>query len=157
VAHILKTVPNDKGNLVTRLDDYGWGKGPGFVYSEFLKLLAELDHHIAAGRMVVVIAHECVSNVPNPEGEDWLRYEPRLQSPKNGKGSIRHRTKEWCDHLLFVSFDLVSKGGKARGSGSRRIYCTELPTYWAKSHTLDAAIPYTQGDTTLWARLLGDK
>ena len=28
---------------------------------------------------------------PNPAGEDWLRYEPRLQSPNSGKASIRLR------------------------------------------------------------------
>ena len=33
---------------------------------------------------VILICHDCTATVPNPTGEDWLRYEPRLQSPGSG-------------------------------------------------------------------------
>ena len=90
----------------------------------------------------------------NPGGENWIRYEPRLQSPSSGKNSIRHRVKEWCDHLLYIGFDIaVNEDGKAQGSGTRTIYPTELPTHWAKSRLLSEPIPYAMGDANLWRQL----
>jgi len=88
--------------------------------------------------------------VPNPTGENYLQYQPRLQSPPK-QGKCRERVKEWADHLLFCDFDkAVSKDGKAVGHGSRTIYCSERPTYWAKSRTISDDVPYQLGDSTIW-------
>lgn len=143
---------------VTSIEGYGWGKGYMHVYETFLRLLGDLDAHIRAGREVICIAHDCTTNTPNPMGDDFLRFEPRLQSPKNGAGSIRNRVKEWADHLFFVGYDLhVNTAGKAMGSGSRTIYPTEMPTHLAKSRKLGAPIPYGKGSALLWQQLYGAK
>lgn len=156
VAHTLASVAHEKGHKVTSVEGYGYGKGYQYVYDTFLPLLGDLDRHIRAGRDVVVVCHECVANVPNPSGEDFIRYEPRLQAPSSGKASIRHRLKEWCDHLLFVGYDVaVTDDGKAMGSGTRAIYPVELPTHWAKSRRLGAPIIYTRGGCELWQQLFG--
>lgn len=156
----LQNVPHEKGHRVSSVEAYGFGKGLTHVYETFSTLLGDLDYLHRKGKHVVCVAHECVSNVPNPSGEDWIRYEPRLQSPSSGKSSIRHRVKEWCDHLLYVGFDAaVSKDGKAQGSGSRTIYPTEMPTHWAKSRSLSDPIVYQRGSPELWNQLFqrGDK
>jgi hypothetical protein len=93
--------------------------------------------------------------VPNPLGEDWIRYEPRLQSPSSGKSSIRLRTREWADHVLFFGYDIDVKDGKGRGSGTRTVYPCELPHCMAKSRTLADPMPLGKFDTTLWERLFG--
>lgn len=156
VAWTCENVPHEKGHYVTSIEGYGFGKGMTHVFETFLQLLGDLDAHIRAGRQVVCIAHECTSNVPNPSGEDWIRYEPRLQSPASGKSSIRHRIKEWCDHLIFIGYDMfVNKDGKAQGSGTRTIYPVELPTHVAKSRCLSASIPYPHGSADLWKQLFG--
>lgn len=154
-AWVLQNVKGDKGNAVTRLEDYGYGKGLCHVYETFLGLLARLDRHVAAGRNVVLIAHDCTASVPNPMGEDYLRYEPRLQSPASGKNSIRHRVREWADHLLFVGYDVVAKDGKARGSGSRTLYPQETPFCMAKSRKLREPIAVVEGDRSVWDQILG--
>lgn len=152
--YTLRTVPHEKGHFVDSLEGYGWGKGFFHVYENFLLLLQALDAVVRVGKHVVCICHDCTANVPNPGGEDWIQYQPRLQSPPSGKGSIRHRVKEWCDHLLYVGFDtFVSTDGKAQGTGSRTIYCTELPTQWAKSRSLSQPFPYPKGDSNLWQQL----
>lgn len=157
VAHTIQTVPHEKGHKVTSVEGYGFGKGFQHVYDTFLPLLADLDRHVRAGRSVVLICHECVANVPNPSGEDFIRYEPRLQSPSSGKASIRHRLKEWCDHLLFVGYDVaVNSDGKGTGAGTRTIYPVELPTHWAKSRTLADPIVYRKGSFDVWTQLFGD-
>lgn len=154
VAWTLENVPHEKGHAVKSIEGYGFGKGTVHVYETFLQLLQELDRHARAGRHVIAICHDCTANVPNPAGEDWIRYEPRLQSPASGKSSIRHRVKEWADHLLYVGYDLiVNKEGKGQGSGTRTIYTQELPTWWAKSRTLADPIVYVDGDAELWKQL----
>lgn len=151
----IANVPHEKGHTIKSIEGYGYGKGYQYVFETFLQLLALLDTHIRAGRHVICIAHECVANVPNPEGEDWIRYEPRLQSLASGKASIRHRFKEWADHLFFVGFDVFAKDGKAKGAGTRTICCQESPAFWAKSRSLADPIVFSKGDNALWTALFG--
>lgn len=155
-AHTLATVKHEKGHFVNSIEGYGFGKGYTHVYESFLLLLQALDTAVRAGKSIIGICHECTANVPNPMGEDFIRYEPRLQSPPSGRGSIRHRVKEWCDHLLFVGWDVfVTEDGKASGSGSRTIYPVEMPTHWAKSRLISDPIPYDQGSFEVWKQLFG--
>lgn len=154
-AYTLKTVKNEAGNLVSSVEGYGYGKGFQFVFDTFIHLLADLDRHVREGRNVVLIAHECTTTVPNPSGVDWLRYEPRLQSPSSGKASIRLRLKEWVDQLLFISYDVnVEKSGKAQGSGTRTLYPAEMPFCMAKSRTSSTPLDVTHGGFP-WSEIIG--
>jgi len=155
VAHTLGTVPHEKGQKCNSVEDYGYGKGFGHVFDTFLPLLADLDRHCRAGRNVVIICHDCTTTVPNPAGEDWLRYEPRLQSPNSGKASIRLRVREWADHVLFMGYDLdVNKEGKARGAGTKTIYTSELPHFMAKSRTCQKAFPVGDDGKAVWSEII---
>lgn len=156
IAHTLATVPHEKGHLCERLEDYGFGKGLQHVYDTFLPLLADLDRHTRSGRHVAILCHDCTSTVPNPAGEDWLRYEPRLQSPNSGKASIRLRVREWADHVLFLGYDVdVGKDGKGRGAGTRTIYPMELPHCMAKSRRLQEPVPMFPGQgPDFWNQLI---
>lgn len=153
IAHTLDTVKNDKGQKVSKVEEYGFGKGYQFVFDTFLPLLGDLDRHVRAGRNVILIAHECTSTVPNPMGEDWLRYEPRLQSPKSGQGSIRLKLKEWADHVLFLGYDVAVEGKKAKGQGTRTLYCNERPFCMAKSRTTSEQFDIELG-TNPWDKII---
>ena len=143
--------PDKPGTRINNIEDYGFGKGYEFVYTTFLKLLGDLDQHVRNGRNVIIVCHDCTTPVPNPAGVDWIRYEPRLQSPKSGKASIRLRLREWCDHMFFIGYDVnVGKDGKANGSGTRTIYPVELPHCMAKCRSFADAIPLEYQDRTLW-------
>jgi hypothetical protein len=157
IAHTLKTVPHEKGHAVDNLEGYGFGKGMTHVYDTFLLLLSDLDLNIRRGRNVILICHDCVENVPNPAGEDWIRYEPHLQRPKSGKASIRNRVVQWADHVLYVGYDVaVSKDGKGRGGGTRTIYPVERPTHIAKSRTLTEPMPLGGvDDASIWTAIFG--
>jgi len=157
VAHTLANAPHEKGHRVRRIEDYGYGKGYQHVFDTFLPLLADLDRHCRAGRHVLLICHDCTSTVPNPAGEDWLRYEPRLQSPSSGKASIRLRVRELADHVLFLGYDVdVSENGKGRGGGTRTLYPAELPHCMAKSRTCVEAMAVGGGEdgADVWARII---
>lgn len=150
--HVLKHVPNDKGKLVENIEAYGFGKGYKHIFDAMIPVLGDLDQHVRAGRVVILVAHECTAKVPNPNGEDFIRYEPRLQNSE--RCSVRHRVKEWLDDLFFVGYDLsVSRDGKACGGGTRTIYASELPSHWAKSRRLADSIEYTKGSAQIWEEL----
>jgi hypothetical protein len=152
IAHTLATVPHEKGHKVSKIEDFGFGKGYQFVFDTFLPLLGDLDRHCRAGRNVILIAHDCTTNVPNPAGEDWLRYEPRLQSPNSGKASIRLRVREWADHVLFLGYDVVTRDGKGQGSGTRTLWPAELPHCMAKSRTTQDPIAIGPG-VDVWGHI----
>ena len=158
VEHTLATVPHEKGHRCARLEDYGFGKGYTHVFDTFLPLLGDLDRHARAGRNIIMVCHDCTTDVPNPAGEDWLRYEPRLQSPASGKASIRLRVREWADHVLFLGYDVaVSKDGKGQGAGTRTIYPCELPHCMAKSRGAlrDPVAFEAEGGAEFWKQLIG--
>lgn len=156
---VLANVPLDGGRGKAKsLEDYGFGKGYTHVYEAFLRVVASLDALFQRGKNVVLIAHDVVALTPNPAGVDFQRFEPRLLSPKSGRGSIRLLFKEWCDSLFFVGYD-VSAGadGKAVGSGTRTIYCEEQAHFVAKSRTLSGSRPFAKGDASLWTDLFNVK
>lgn len=156
---VIQNVPHEKPNKAIRsIEDYGFGKGYRHIYEASVKLLGDLDRHVRQGRHVVVIAHECISTVPNPDGEDFLRYEPRLQAGKSGEASVRHRLKEWCDDMFFINFDQhVGDDGKVVGSGTRTIYGNAMPTHWAKSRKVPEPVRFDSAeDATLWEKLFGE-
>lgn len=158
-AHVIKTVPHEKNDKkISRIEDYGFGKGLTHIYDAFVLFLQELESHVRAGRHVVLVAHECISTVPNPMGEDFIRYEPRLQSPPSGKASVRHLLKEWVGHVFFIGYDVKvsSDSNKGIGAGTRSIYTQEMPTHWAKSRTVkDERVDYPEGDAKIWKLMLG--
>jgi hypothetical protein len=140
VAHVLATVKHEKGHSVSSLEGYGFGKGARHLYDVFLHLLSDCERHIRAGRNVVLVAHDCTAEVPNPGGEDFLQYQMRLATDKKGSASIRSKVFEWADHVLFVGFDVVvNEHGKGKGAGTRTIWTSELPTHKAKVRDVSGA------------------
>jgi hypothetical protein len=161
IAHTIKTVKHDKpGITISSVESYGFGKGLQHVYDTFLILVPYLERQLHAGRNVILIAHECISDVPNPAGENFIRYEPRLQSPKSGKASIRNRLVEWCDHVLFIGYDVAASDGKGRGTGTRTIYTSQTADHIAKSRqepgqpSCDPPFD-SPTDGSIWAAILG--
>lgn len=155
VAWTLANTLMEGGKTSPSVEGYGYGKGYGYVFDTFLPLLADLDRHVRAGRTVVMLCHDCMANYPNPQGEDWQRYEPRLQSPNSGKASIRLRVREWADHVLFIGYDVsVTEKGKGKGSGSRTIWPTELPHCMAKSRAMRDPVGLADNAAEVWAAIL---
>ena len=142
----------EKGAAVTRMEDYGYKAGYRHLFDTFCLLFADLDRHVEAGRHVVLICHDIEAKVPNPQGLDWLRYEPKLENEKNCM--LRYRVKEWADHVLFVKLDVhVNKDGKGEGKGTRTVYTSEMPHCMAKSRTTQGDFGLTLGDN-FWDNIL---
>ena len=159
IAHTLATVQNERGSTVTSIEGYGYGKGYQHVYDTFLLLMSDLDHHVRQGRNVILIAHDCTADVPNPVGDDYIRYEPHLQGPKSGRASIRNRVIQWADYVLFVGYDVAAtKDGKGKGGGTRTIFAVERPDHIAKSRTTVPNIQFkNETDNAIWLAINGGK
>jgi hypothetical protein len=156
-AYVLANIPHEKGHMVSRIEDFGYGKGYSHIYEAMLLVLGDLDRLSRMGKHVICVCHDCTETVPNPAGENYLQYQPRLQSPPKA-GKLRERVREWADDLCYIGWDLiVTKDGKAQGSGSRTIYPIQLPSHWAKSRTLSEPIPYIDNDPELWRQLQLEK
>ena len=143
IKHLLDTQKTfDKMPVkATTLEDYGYGKDVRLVYEKFILLLADLERHWVAGRNVILIAHECKPEENNPEGSNYIRWEPRLRKSKAGENSIRLKMKEWCDFVGRIGYDVASlaergkdadQTKKATGQGTKTILFTERPQYMAK-------------------------
>jgi hypothetical protein len=152
IAHTLLTVKTEKGGKADNVESYGYGKGFLHVYNTFMGLLMDLDRHSRSGRNVILICHECVKMVPNPRGDDYQRYEPRIQDPASGKNSIRLVLKEWADHTLFMSYDIESNNKKGKGCGTRTVWTAEFPFCMAKSRSTQEAIAVDGSD--FWSQII---
>ena len=149
VAHVL-----EKNHVASiELVDGGFGKGYKIVFETYLALFAELERHNRAGRNTIMIAHDKIEKKPNPAGQDFIRFSPRLQDVNNG--SVSHKLKEWSDHLLFIGYDFAEavKDKKSIGVNTRTIHPVEQPHFVAKSRSLRDPIPYEEGSVALWEAL----
>ena len=79
--HVIATIPHEKGKTITSIEDYGFGKGLSHIFDQSLLVLADLEAISRLGIHVVVICHQVSEKVPSVESEDFLEYQPRLQSP----------------------------------------------------------------------------
>ncbi len=155
IEHVVKNVPHPQGKKVQRLADHGWN-GPRMVQDEFIKLWADFEPHLRAGRNIIFVCHEEVTKAPNPEGQDWVRYEPRLLN--DPKGNVRMWVKEQSSEVLYIGYDVNVAKGKGTGSGTRTIWPMERPHCLAKNRCgLNDPIELIQFDRTIWDLIFGTK
>lgn len=131
---------------------FGFGKDNTAAYETNDFLLAELDRHVADGRDVHLIMHECETIIEDARGTT-KETQPRLQMPNSGKNSIRHRVKEWLDNLGYVFRSReTDENDRVVAVGGRMVAFTEVGTgvpgmdgtFWAKGRTISGVHPITE-------------
>lgn len=146
IAH---KIGNEGQRAKDSLEDFKYKAGLTFVTDEFKRLLADIDAAFLRGVSFIMVAHNRVSRVRNPDGSDFIRNEPRLLNEEKGGNMLPWI--QFLDHLLFIDFDVAVNKGKASGSGSRAIYSQATPSRMAKSRTLSGEpIVYGRGDGQVW-------
>lgn len=160
--HVIENVPHEKGKVVRSLEDYGFGKGLVHVFEHALLILQDLDNLARIGKHVVLVCHQTAEKVPSAESDDYLEYQPRLQSPSK-TAKLRERVFEWCNHFFRVDHDRYVEDGKAEKGNSRSIHTVRSTTAWAKHRTLGSGreipdrIDYDRGSYELWQIMFGDQ
>lgn len=122
----------------------GWGKGYVAALSEWRLFISYLERLIVKKQMnVVLVAHAQIKKFANPEGQDYDRYELKLQG--KGAGAL---VQEWVDNLLFATFEIVAatddKTKRTRGvsTGARIARTVRAGAYEAKNrHRLTDPMP----------------
>lgn len=105
------------------IESFGYGKGYVAALDVWRSLVAQLDRlRTRRGMHVILVAHSWVRSYNNPEGENFDRFELKLNNKAAGL------LKEWCDAVLFASFEQATyeDGNKHKGiSTGARIIRTE--------------------------------
>lgn len=125
----------------------GYGKGYTAAVDEWRKLLATLEQLQAAKRMhVVLLAHSHIKSFKNPEGDDFDRYQIKLNERAAGP------LKEWADAVLFAKHETLAhkdKQKRVRGvsTGARLIHTERTAAYDAKNrYSLPEELPLSWED-----------
>lgn len=137
-AHQIEQRPTDeKGNPVSNIEDYGWGKGFSFVDEWWRMIMGGLDSlRINKGMSILLIAHAEVKVYNSPTSDPYDRYQIKIHKRAS------ELWQEWSDMTLFVNFKtIIKKAGKSdfnkksrgEGLGERIIYTEERPAYIAKN------------------------
>lgn len=157
VAWVIKNKKSNEGAQASdSIEDFKYKAGLTFVTEEFRRLLGDIDNAYLRGASFIMVAHNRISRIKNPDGSDFIRHEPRLID--DPKASNMLQWVQFADHLLFIDLDKsVGKGGKVVGSGSRTIYLDTAPNRLSKTRSLPMdPMPFDRGSTELWG-LLGVK
>jgi len=106
------------------IENFNYQKGYVLALEEFRKALAILDKIRLSGMIVVLNAHTHIKNFSNPEGENYDRYELKINAKLAGL------IREWADAMIFAKYETftgkIGKAGKSKGiGGQKRIVCTE--------------------------------
>lgn len=135
------------GKTIRDVEDYGYGKGYQKALDEWRVFLSMLERLRAArGMHVILLAHAQIKPFKNPQGEDFDRYELKLNAKAGGL------LKEWCDAVLFANYETFAvkdEKKRVRGvSSGARIICTErTAAYDAKNrYGLPESLPLSWED-----------
>lgn len=118
---------------VESIEDIGYGKGYTAALDKWRLFLSRLDELRDKRRMnVIILAHSHIRGFRNPAGDDYERYELKLN---NKASSI---LKEWPSAVLFARYQTFThtdknKRTRAVGDGSRVISTEPRPAWDAKN------------------------
>lgn len=170
VPFVIETVPTEKGQRVTSIEKYGYGKGWQFVLDHERLLQADLDRLATRGVNILLLCQETAIPVPNAEGLDYLQAGPKLMH--TGSKHIVSARLEWCewaDHVLRIDYaDTHVAGdttvGKLVTADTTRVVQTADGRYYtAKSRPIVGREPLppvitfdSRDDDSLWAYCFGE-
>jgi len=124
------------------IEAYGYGKGYVAALDQWRTLIAALEKlQRDRGIGVVLIAHSWIKTFKNPEGEDYDRYELKLNAKAAGL------FREWSEDVLFARYETFAepdKKGNVKGisSGARVIHTQRTAAWDAKNrHSLPEQLP----------------
>lgn len=132
-----------KRDGMASIESYGYGKGYSAALDEWRVFLELLElARLKRGMHVVLLAHSWIKKFANPQGEDFDRYEMKLNVKASGL------LKEWSDCVLFADYETFAKKDektkRVRGfdTGARMMYTQRRAAFDAKNrYDLPEALP----------------
>lgn len=140
----------------TNIEEYGYGKGYVAAVDEWRLFVAAVERLRAKGLQVVTLAHSMVKPFKNPEGDDFDRYQMKLNEKAAGL------VKERADAVLFARYEQYAhkdeRTKRVRGvsTGARVMFTQRTAAYDAKNrHDLPEKMPLSWPD--YWAAVEAHK
>lgn len=91
---------NPKAVPLSSIEDYGFSKGYNSAVEEWRSFCAKLDRlRYTRGMEIILIGHAQVKTFKNPTGDDFDRYQLRVNDKAAGF------LKEWADVTAFACFE----------------------------------------------------
>ena len=148
--HVLKTKKANDGTVATTsIEDFKYKAGSRFVADEFRFLLGDIEAAFRRGVSWIMIAHDRVDWVRNPDDKDYRMHQPDLLDTKDV--SSRAEWVRFCDHIAFIGRDIAVAKGKAVGGLGRTIYMDGAASRVCKMRALpEAMMMWPEGDRRLW-------
>ena len=119
-----------KRDSKTGIEDYGYGKGHAFASEEARKMLAGFERLMRERSMnIIILAHSQIKTFTNPTGDNYDRYEMKLN--KSMAGLLR----EWPQAVLFAKHEVFvtkdnKKTSKGKAFGGGRVIYTNWNAAW---------------------------
>ena len=164
--YMFKHLKHEKGQFVSSLEGYGYGKGYTHLFETMRLILQDLDQLVRRGVNVCLICQNMAVKRANPGGMDFLEDGPKLSHPSSEKNSVRLHMCEWADHIFRVGYyETAVQGpenarvGKIIGSTTRAIYTMPEVHFFAKTRTLtDPVVSFeTPEDDSIWRLLFPEQ
>lgn len=110
-----------------------FGRGAGFAMAYWRRWLTLLDAVRQRGMEVVILAHAALKTEESPAvGTEVKRF--GMKMPDSPKASPNALMREWCDSLLFATFEEVrredDKGNVKANPTGRRVLKTQRAMMW---------------------------
>lgn len=116
------------------IEAFGYGKGYTAALDGWRVLTSALERLVRQRRMgVILLAHSVIRTFKNPEGEDFDRYELKLNLKAGGF------LKEWSRAVLFARYEtFTNKDGKTKrvrgvSTGARIVHTERTAAFDAKN------------------------
>lgn len=136
---------NKDGSAIESIGDIAYGTGYSAALDDWRELCSLLDSlRHARGMQIVLIAHAWIKRFSNPEGEDFDRFQIKLNDKAQGL------LREWCDAVLFATHEQYThkpkgdKTAKAKGvsTGARVMHTQRSAAFDAKNrYNLPPVLP----------------
>jgi hypothetical protein len=121
---------------------FGYGKGFDIALEQWRILMAKIERVWLRGMGVILVGHAMIKTYKNPEGEDYDRFQLKLNEKAGGF------LKGWCDTVLFAREMTYAhenkKTKRVRGvsTGERVMHTSRTAVYDAKNrYDLPDTIP----------------
>lgn len=115
-------------------DFQNWDKGVKRAVPEWDNFLNKLTTLRRKGVTVVLLCHCRKTDFRNPEGNNYMRYQPDLYDSSRPDGpSILAPTKRWASDIGFMDYVVEAEKGKGKGGRQRRLRFQHEAAFDAKS------------------------
>ena len=154
---LLANIPTEKGQKVTNVEAYGWGKGYRHVYDTMHFILSDCERLVRQGKNIIFLCQAAVMKETTGT-EDYVKDGPDLQH--NNQWSTRGAYLAWVDHIFRINWENASvEKKKITPTTSRVINVHADATFHGGSRTLPADcanVTFTDPkDDSIWQLLFG--